>query len=258
MSPGTLSTCLHVAVKGYNVNNELLSHLLKHPSIAIDPREGCSRGRTPLMLASRNGYWKTMKLLIDAGADVNLKFNGNTLGHICLDLFDPTKIYDASICLSVVLESGLCPDATDGYGKTILFEAISKNNVHAMKIVIAANGHFITQSETTGTRINLENDTKIAATLLGNITAVKLLIKSGDTFCHPLPRWYFNMQETEDPAHSTLVQCLKELCLKPRTLKEISRTCIRSYLGYFPKTKASRLHIPSILRDYILLRDVVN
>ena len=62
-------------------------------------------------------------------------------------------------------------------------------------------------------------------------------------------------QTGTNPASSALHSCLRELCSKPRTLKQMSRVVIYNAVrqrGQRPASEVNKLRLPTALREYLL------
>ena len=55
-----------------------------------------------------------------------------------------------------------------------------------------------------------------------------------------------------NPNTSALNSCLKELCSKPRTLKQMARVVIYNSIGQRPALEVNKLPLPTALREYLL------
>ena len=55
-----------------------------------------------------------------------------------------------------------------------------------------------------------------------------------------------------NPSKSTLCNVIKELCSRPRTLKQMTRFAIYHSIGMKPAVTASKLPLPPALREYIV------
>lgn len=88
---------------------------------------------TPLMWAAAHGHTKAMRILIDAGADINFKagfFGGNPLLIAAR--------YGHADAIKMILESGAEVDAASGWHQTALQEAASNSHVSTLKALINA------------------------------------------------------------------------------------------------------------------------
>ena len=123
---------------------------------------------TPLMYASHNGDIKSMKVLMELGADVEGKKQN---GHSALLSAAHNKLRDPG-CVRELLEAGANVNACDNYGSNALMVAASDGHNKIIQVLLDA-----------GTDVNaVDIDGKSAlslASLSGYDDTVKLLIESG-------------------------------------------------------------------------------
>lgn len=157
-----------------------------------------SRGVTPLMHASVAGTVEAMKILIDAGADVNAK-SGLDATALIWSSMDHKKVQllinagtDVNVkskigrtplivaatrsgsaeTLRLLLSKGADGKAVDALGTTALVEAAHANDLEAMRLLVAAKPD-IDAGDLIG------NTALIHAAGHGNLAAVKLLLANG-------------------------------------------------------------------------------
>jgi hypothetical protein len=125
---GNGSTPLHVAAKLGDEN--MLKTLLSYRAIDINQREFKEIGGfAAIHYACSEGNDRALKLLCEAGADVNLKCDnaaGETPLHLCCRL-------DQRKCGRVLRDAGALPDARNNFGHNPAFWALSKQNNEIVK-----------------------------------------------------------------------------------------------------------------------------
>jgi ankyrin repeat protein len=116
----------HAAGKG---DLEMCKLLLSYQAVPVDKKENTSAGGyTALHLACIGGHDRIIRMLCDAGANVNEKANsslGETPLHICCKNGEKR-------CAKVLLSSGAKPDASDAFGHNASFWA-QKHNPEMIK-----------------------------------------------------------------------------------------------------------------------------
>ena len=88
------------------------------------------RGSTPLMFAARNGRVENARLLLDAGADVNVKAPNGESALVLAGFSDQGKLG------AFLLERGADPMAADA-GYTALHTAVSRGDAELVKALCA-------------------------------------------------------------------------------------------------------------------------
>ena len=88
------------------------------------------RGSTPLMFAARNGRVENARLLLDAGADVNVKAPNGESALVLASFSDQGKV------AALLLERGADPMAADA-GYTALHTAVSRGDAELVKALCA-------------------------------------------------------------------------------------------------------------------------
>lgn len=245
-------TALHVAVSGPESNHErtqALKILVSVPGVKLN--ETAEDVKTPLMEAAWRGRPEAMKILIDAGCDVNFKdhVTGKTAAHYCIEPhYQITTLQSSVKCLKLLFACDVSLDVEDNHGDTPLMYAIKRNNMPAFKTLIYANckidGNSL--SDTKCTNKYLEK-----AIINCNMKACQLLIRAGSPY-HYLKTWE-NLMNCQSPHIIEYIsECLNEI----RTLKDLSRIIVRSCIGYYPQKKIHLLDIPVSLKEYILLSDL--
>ena len=92
-------------------------------------------GYTPLHIASSNGHLQCVKILIEAGADVNSK-----------NIFEKTPLHYASIknnasIVSILLEKGANVDAVSDENTTSLMMAAQCGHLEVVKLLLVAGAN---------------------------------------------------------------------------------------------------------------------
>lgn len=115
------SNALHVAVRKGKI--EMVKQLLTYPQISIDALENeVVGGYSALHIACKENNPNIVKVLVDAGANVNAKTSSalsETPLHICCK-------NGATECARLLISAGANTDARDGFGHNPTFWANSK------------------------------------------------------------------------------------------------------------------------------------
>ena len=61
-----------------------------------------------------------------------------------------------------------------------------------------------------------------------------------------------NCTKNGDLTRRALHSCLREVCSKPRTLKQMARVVIYNAVGQRPAIEVNKLPLPTALREYLL------
>ena len=124
---------------------------------------------TPLQMAAMLGQLENARLLIEAGADLNLQ------GPIGLTPLMCATICDQTLAAKLLIESGCDVDAMSKYhGRTAFMMAVRRGNKHLMELLIE-NGADINKESNAGT------NALIQAARDGFLNVVQLLVRLGAT-----------------------------------------------------------------------------
>ena len=139
------TTILHLAAKSYTLTKLFLSmdQVASMVNVAND------RGSTPLHVVVTNGYLETCELLIEHGADVNVR---DQLGRTPLfriletDRTDPTESYELA---RLLLSKGADPHVRDVGGDTVLHHLVVGHYCPSrlLKLLLAATNQRIANEE---------------------------------------------------------------------------------------------------------------
>lgn len=251
-------TPLHVAVsspKESDFSTKILKYLLTIHYIKINVYN--DEGRTPLMIAIKHGRNEAVDILTSAGADVHLRMQhyGSTTAHLCFDMFNPCRNAESAKCLQSLMNCGLSPDVVHN-GETPIFHTIRKNNIPALKVLIAANCDLNVTSTTWGVENNGQEAKKVTPITLAykfhKMRSVELLVEAGCR-CYHLG-WLTKSSDTMN----ALREWFQYRISNPRSLKNLCRFTIRRAIGYIPHKKVELLELPRKLQDYILLTDILS
>ena len=144
-------------------NNDLAS--LKALIKSADINAGDRRGATPLMYAAAFGSIEELKLLLDTGADPNVK---NSFGATALNCAagDPMKS-------RMLIERGADVNVQSKQGRTPLMEAANRDgNAGLVRLVLAKGGDVRAKSAQGDTALLL-------ASQMGDVETMRLLIEKG-------------------------------------------------------------------------------
>ena len=125
-----------------------------------------AQGETPLIVATRNGRLEVVRALLDAGANVNYRDNG-----------DPTAIYWAAFkndieMIKLLLERGADPNIAKRDGSTPLKIAKLRGNTPAMFVLLDALGDYNQTDDKGKTLLHWASST-------GKIPLINFLIDKG-------------------------------------------------------------------------------
>ncbi|WAR14176.1 EHMT2-like protein [Mya arenaria] len=266
------STALHIAIE--NVKHNFLELLVQQPGIDLNIKD-CS-GFSPLLWTARLRDWRAMKIMIDAGCNIESKdfTKGVNSLHIVVDKNQAfwkgklATLEDNNKCIELLLKSGVDIDAGDVYKNTPLLYAIRCNNHNAVKKLLKMNCKFIASrrvgSAFASTQFYFNPDLVgcdltlfplyVAMSKLQTKT-VKMLCLAGIKY-HKLAnekRILDFMSSTYEP----LGEMLTDLVYHPMSLKQACRCAIRQSLSYnIEDLRSADLGLPAILVSYICLDDL--
>ena len=142
VTEGSVDAARMLLAHGADPNRPLKTKILKRTYQAGDPR--LAEGATPLMRAAKAGDVVMMKLLIDAGADMDrANAAGDTALHIAANL---------SKVVRLLADEGASPDIKNAKGQTPL-EALLKTrepNAEAVMLLRDLTGDYTTQPSPEG------------------------------------------------------------------------------------------------------------
>lgn len=121
-------------------------------------------GRTSLLLAIEFKHFETAKLLMDRGANVN---SGTKTGETCILWACQNNMVEA---VALFLDRGAKPDCANSFGNTPLYVACTNGSLEIVKLLSAASLNFNITN-------NIGNTALLGASQHGYIEIVKLLIE---------------------------------------------------------------------------------
>ncbi|KAK6176285.1 hypothetical protein SNE40_014596 [Patella caerulea] len=249
-------TALHVATK--NSSYLCVKYLLSIPQVEKDYQD--KLGQTPLMVAAFKSSVQCVDMLLSADCDANLQdCHGRTALHRALDPYDNfLGKHNACLCVELLTETDCDINHADLNGDTPLHMAIKKYNWKAVKWLISENCD-IDKHMRSDKDLAIFSQTKLPAVptspfLLAlnflNVRFIKYLILCGCSY-YEYAR-FINYCEK----NAVIYEFLENAFSGPRSLKENCRKVIRKSLGRPIYDKIHSLHIPEILRDFLLLKDL--
>lgn len=248
-------------------------------------------GRTPLALACIHNQGMIAEYLVSQGADVNTIDNcGNSpLLHAI-----NTGLSINMDIVAILLEAGANPNHTNKYGVTALITAIRRSSEHsldgpltiaqlidhqcnlneyvyeygspwcgenALHLAITRNQDRITEMLIrAGCDVDVINHGGLTALSRlapdGKIDLVKLLIAVGANLRLPKEYW----TNDENVLRNVHNMEIREIIMRERscfpTLKQLSRIKIRQWLERRADSVIKQLHLPTTIRQYLLLLDL--
>lgn len=263
------STALHVAVE--NGKHETLKLLVSLKGVDLNIQD-CS-GLSPLLWSARLRDWKSMKILVDAGCNVESRdyHSGVHCLHILVDkerVFYKGKYAtsdDINRCIDICLDAGLDIDKGDVYGNSALIYAVRSNNLPAVKYLLKRNCSLEgnRQRSELGTVFHFhENLACVNSSLLPlyiamsrcEVRCVNMLCTAGVKY-HQLvqePNILAFLETAYPPVHTVLTDLLDN----PTTLKQSCRLVIRSSMSGNIIESVQQLNLPKELADYVNLSDI--
>jgi len=119
-------SALHMAA--FHGNSGIVRLLLAKPDTQIN-RGMADGGYTSLFLASQEGHYEIVKILLKAGADTETAIQGSTALYVASQYGHPKVV-------KILLEAGADPEATMPDGSTSLRIAVQRGHPEVGKIVI--------------------------------------------------------------------------------------------------------------------------
>ena len=280
---GTLAghfECMKLLVKaGANLNvhyssdpivqTPLIGTVLEEKKLEFLINAGCDvniagpNGRSALMTAAARGKFSCCKLLLNAGANVNVqdKFNGNTpliyaaIGHlefIAFRLRHPFHLNVAapgtSECLKLLLHAGADVNKADQRGNTSLHAAAFGSNVECLKLLIEA-----------GADVNVNTKTPIAVLQF----VIMEVIGSRNQPPIPPPRYTFPKPKQTQQLAKDALDCLRLLLKAGARINELNLvkddlSCIdvnntREYKAIFMSEVNPNDSKPSVFQEHFKL-----
>ena len=161
---------------------------------------GCNCGRTALIYAVNGGHVETVKLLIENGADVNVRdcFDMNLLMYLYDNIHanTPSPTDEEIIAIAeLLIENGVDVNATDKYGQTVLKYAVNykAKNYEAISFLIE-NGADVNAIDESGQTV-LDYAKKEE---YDNYRLISLLVNNGALTSGQIEKQKAENAETED------------------------------------------------------------
>lgn len=264
------STALHVAVA--NEKHQCVEILAKHKGVNLNVQD-CS-GYSPLLWAARLCQHRSMKILIDAGCNVESRDfgKGSNALHILVDeerafgkgkhVRPAEKIH----CINLLVNAGLDVNEGDVNGSSPLFYAIKFIDIPVLKHLLKLNCNTKCTEEESCTIFSKDfphQCSRLYKCPLGfaisrlQFDAVKCLFASGVKY-HTL----INADVLLDFLHSQhkiMYNWVIENIHNPLSLKLACRNTIRSHLKCGDISKdVQNLNLPVLLTEFVNLSDLDN
>ncbi|KAL4221777.1 hypothetical protein ACF0H5_020031 [Mactra antiquata] len=263
------STALHVAVE--NGKHDTLQILVQQKGVDLNIQD-CS-GLSPLLWCARLRDWKAMAILVDAGC--NLESRDYHLGVNCLHiLVDRERVFwkgkfatvdDINKCIDTCIDGGLDINKGDVYGNSAFVYAVRSSNLPAVKYLLKRNCSVEGNTDSTGSGAAFHFHENLSCTntslLPLYIAMSKCMLKCVYILCSAGVKYHQLADEPNilaflETAYPPLYEVLVDLLSRPVSLKQTCRNVIRSSMTGNIMKKASQLHLPNELADYICLSDI--
>ena len=145
------STALHIAVE--NVKRDCLEKITNQKGVDLNIQD--HSGFSPMLWTARLRDWRSMKILIDAGCNVESKnfIKGSNALHTVVDSTQAfwkgkrASAADTEKCIDLLLTRGLDIDSCDPDGNSPLIYALRSNNVVAVTHLLKRNCAFLTDQQ---------------------------------------------------------------------------------------------------------------
>ncbi|KAL8793856.1 MAG: hypothetical protein Q9195_003582 [Heterodermia aff. obscurata] len=159
------TTALHLAVAG---RQEKVVRLLLNTGVGIDKYD--ARRRTPLYTAARFGDEIITRLLLQAGADTEVKcFDGDCKTETALHA---ASLFGHKLIVRVLLENGADIDAKDDHNRTALVWAVFRGHEALAQLLLDKGADIEAKADNNFTALHL-------AAFRGHTVVVQLLLDHG-------------------------------------------------------------------------------
>ncbi|XP_050408682.1 ankyrin repeat and death domain-containing protein 1A isoform X2 [Patella vulgata] len=230
---------LLLAVENGNAN--IVKYLCSLPE--IDKNAANKYGKTSIMVAANKENSVCLDALISGGCDVTaVDKSGNTaLHHVCYPLKRSNK---ALQCMKLLINAGCDINARNHYGDTAVHAAQVRLHYHLVQFLISKNC------------IVGPNDFRDVPCLKSLCSGKTYsIIRQGSLYYFNGFTWCCQGTVTKND-NSNLINSRKS-SVAFQSLKDACRFEIRTLLGTNIAEKVSKLGVPHIIQDYILLKDIL-
>lgn len=200
-------------------------------------------GHTPVMEAVSYNNKNAASSLLNVNCDVNLREykSGSTALHVAV-----RKNY--TVIVESLLSTGKVQYVYSYQGELAVYDAVINNKLEVMKLFLLYN-------------YDLDRPIKLEYDGTGGKTVIRLALERGHFLLLRLLSdvgYVVSFTAEQYEKDNLSMQRFLTEAHELRSLRRITRKCIRSQLGFGIQKKVDRLPLPVSLKEYLLLRDIYN
>lgn len=219
--------------------NIAIVNMLINAKADLDVKE--IEGDTALIASAMKGHSAIVRALITAGGDVTItnQWKRSALHEACSVRKGPVET------VRLILNAGVCPDASDSMGNTPLSLATQNEHPSIVLELIRANCNV---------NLACQQDGGVAASR----PIQSAVIKEAFTIAQMLYHAGCNMNDVNmvPVKNAEMKAWLETITSRPVSMKCTSRAVIRKTLGYRAESKISVLPLPNALLQYLMFSDL--
>ncbi|ESO97263.1 hypothetical protein LOTGIDRAFT_159286 [Lottia gigantea] len=194
-------------------------------------------GMTAVMIAAKRENCACLEILMKHGCDVTTRDHlGNTaLHHLSYPL---SRTHKALPCLKLLVKAGCDVNAQNSHGDTICHVAEVRQHYQLVEALVSEN-----------CAIN-SSDFRLIPCLSNLCTGQAFsVVRRGSMYYYDGNTWCYREPRVDTTKHHSVAF---------KTLKDACRFEIRKHLGLNIFDKLEKLCLPTVIKDYILLKDVLS
>ncbi|XP_046334671.1 putative ankyrin repeat protein RF_0381 [Haliotis rufescens] len=204
-------------------------------------KSNCISGYTPLMLALLNGFGDIVRLLLRYEANLNQAImEGDTALHLAVQVAPPDVIAD-------LIHAGCNMDILNNMGETPLIVSVYEGRIDAARLLILSGCSI--------DRYDYFSPLCVAC-VQNSAIMVRYLLSEGYNVSKDNSVKQNLFFKFEDNYPELFSYIFEDRCVKPMSLREISRVRVRQLLGPDVSGRISQLSLPGILKDWVV-QDVI-